>query len=918
MKVTENTNLYTKKTYTLPSFGSKKIIKNIETIAQSEGKKIASTAVASVGIASIAMGINNTTSDDNALRKKLAEQKNVFNSGVSLLVHTENDINLIVDMHKINPALVDKMIDMVVVNSLGTIPRFNAVTIKNLVMLAPENPELLDKLIDESCINVDSNIQYFYDRTDIVKIMELAKENPELIEKIVNKEKYFDDGTTIPVFKTFSEINKIYESYLKNPTVVEQILDYDGLDANEIKDIANTFSSEFYSELKTTIPKNSSKKANYMRFYLNIVNKINTDFRTMDWDVKKWLHTVCNEVLDKKTVGIFRKYNPDFDNKIDKLKFALGMYKSNISTPIEKQNLFVNNILANNNIEAEEVLKNFDFTQYGKSGLPLKYSRADFIDKINNLIKNLPENEQDIVLQNFGFMQGYNDYDGLLTNQPLENASVSKNAQNVAQNIQKEIELFTYNNEVVTGNEKVDKVLTSLLQGLPEFAFFVGKEQHNVHSYSVDIHTLKVLQSVMNNSNYSKLSDNGKTILKMSVIMHDFGKKGCVADEGHASLSSAYASAIMQKFSFNEELKNRILDVIEHHHWFESYNSGRIKPYNVALLCRQPEDILIYEIFAKADFESVSPDFHLKLLDGINTQEEYETYMQNKMKPVWEKFNEMRSNANFVFDTKFMQNGEKFPRKTVLINGKPTKLKVLDFNELEAGESLQKYGFEPNVTKENAHFFVHMPPHLGKLESTLLLTKNLANNVAWSMSLVKNDSNGTVQPYGLILNADQANISIGYFKNLSLGHHRNLEDFYNVLFINECNDNIKGKLASFKIGRMFLRDKFLEALKQRNIELSSEEYVELAEHLSKKKYFSQLNKDIVIGNKVIKFSDIQAGLIYARESLFQKALHNEVESIMPTVKGLFAKASKIEDCPQEFLELAAKYDLPIVLMSNSI
>ena len=59
-------------------------------------------------------------------------------------------------------------------------------------------------------------------------------------------------------------------------------------------------------------------------------------------------------------------------------------------------------------------------------------------------------------------------------------------------------------------------VFDALIQGFPEFTSIIGKVQHGTHAYTVDIHTLKVLQDVMNDPYYNRLSDMDKTVVKFA------------------------------------------------------------------------------------------------------------------------------------------------------------------------------------------------------------------------------------------------------------------------------------------------------------------------------------------------------------------------------------------------------------------
>lgn len=121
------------------------------------------------------------------------------------------------------------------------------------------------------------------------------------------------------------------------------------------------------------------------------------------------------------------------------------------------------------------MLKEFDFAQFGKDGLPLKYSRADFNSKVEELLKELTEKESEIILKHFGLERGTVGFDGILNNRAFDSTEVSENARKIAGQIQKEIENFTSKNEVMIEDEAVKEVLDGLIKGLPEFTSVDGK-----------------------------------------------------------------------------------------------------------------------------------------------------------------------------------------------------------------------------------------------------------------------------------------------------------------------------------------------------------------------------------------------------------------------------------------------------------
>lgn len=611
--------------------------------------------------------------------------------------------------------------------------------------------------------------------------------------------------------------------------------------------------------------------------------------------------------MDKSTLDLLRRYTSvDIDKKMAELTTALGKKRDIVTIPKAQQKMFLENILANNNKEAENILKTFDFAKYEKQGIPLKYSREDFTKNIENLVKDLSTEEQAIVLEHFGLIRGEAGFDGLPNNKPLTGENISPQVLEVAQKVQAEVENFTSRNEVNTGDPTVDKVFNGLIEGLPEFTSVVGKVQHGTHAYSVDIHTLKVLQSAMNNPIYETLTDKDKTILKFAALCHDFGKKGGVVDQGHAAISAEYISAILEKFPFPQSMKDRMIDIVDNHHWFEAYNTGKATAEDVAVRCRRPQDFAIYEILAKADFENVNKDFHISHSEGVKTQAEFDTFMQKKMEAIDDVLNLMYSKANLVFDTQFAGNGNKFPKQTININGEPTELKVLNLSNLKDKDSLQQYGFSTGVTKDSARFTVHMTePTTGALQSVITLTQNSLNQSAWSTSLIKTSNNRTYwnRKFGFVLDTDLANISEAYYSNTSSGGHKNLQDFERILF-NQTGEE-----------RTYVKDNFVKAMSKKGVDLTDKEYAQLSKYLLSKKYTTQITKDIKIGDKVIKAKDLVACIEKARDALFEGGnIHSEIVSLNPRVKGLIAKVEKLEDCPEEFLQIARDNNLPIILM----
>ena len=679
---------------------------------------------------------------------------------------------------------------------------------------------------------------------------------------------------------------------------------------------------------------------------------------------------------------LFAEHGYDIDYHINNINKILGEKVPVVKVPSKLQRGFLSAFLSNNNPAGENLLKTHNFSQYGREGIPLKYSRKDFCKNINTIISALTEEDQNILLQHFGLKKGQNytdgtvSYDGILNNIKYENKNAGTEVQNAGDRISEEIEKFTVKNETLFKDSEVKKFFDSVIKGLPEFTEIIGKEQHNVHEYSVDIHTLKVLQSAMNNPLYSTLPDKDKTILKMSVLLHDLGKPGSKRDEAHAKTSAYYAEGILEKFKLPTEVKDRIIDIIQNHHWFGSYNMGFSSVQDVAVRCRYPEDFNICQIMAKADLENVNKYFHLgSKSGGATNQAEFEKYFEEKMKPISNALNQVYTRHNPVFYTRFTGNGKLFPVEKIKIGNEETELRVLDLNKLPDNAGLEQYGFPPGTTKENVRFLVHMTkPNVENLESVIRFTQNRLNHSTWSTSIIKPSSNVTYEnlAYGFIFDTEQANFADAFYENIASGNNKTLESFRDILFgkilhydltklgldltqeerqqlrniiiekgylqnINEdivIGDKTINKKQLFEAcggdSWLYLRDILMENLKKEGFELSESEYADLTKYLLSKKYLTQITKPnkkgeltgqpVKAGKHSIPAKTLVDCLNKTMDRLFDGGhVQSEVIAFDPIPSAFLAKTDSLEQCHPSFLTVAKKYKdtIPVIVQKSS-
>lgn len=288
---------------------------------------------------------------------------------------------------------------------------------------------------------------------------------------------------------------------------------------------------------------------------------------------------------------------------------------------IKKQaEAFINGFLKGQNKLLEKIVITHNFSQYGKKGIPLKYSREQFIQDIKDTVKNLSEQRQKEVLGQFNLTKTRFDIDGI----PVLNGQTDNSPE--SQKLKSLIEKFYYKNETTFADSDTKQAFDEIIKGFPEFNMIIGKIQHGTHIYSVDIHSLNVLQKAMNNPSYASLSDEGKEVLKLTSLIHDFGKKGRIITTGHAAGSKKEAEMFLDSYNLSPEIKQRVLNHVENHHWFEGFNQGWFDERAVKNIFKTSEDLEIAKILAKADFECVNPSFHLYRMNPgkILTQAEFD------------------------------------------------------------------------------------------------------------------------------------------------------------------------------------------------------------------------------------------------------------------------------------------------------
>ncbi len=648
-----------------------------------------------------------------------------------------------------------------------------------------------------------------------------------------------------------------------------------------------------------------SKKENFG----NIVNELtslieqNSDYHSMTKaDVLSSLKHVTN-ISDEQVWKIVKNIPANFRN------YALGQKMLTRRDFIKK---------------FETIFEQMDETKYN-----------NILDMINNAkLKTINEFDSGTNIASLlGYEQTALGFEGLLNTRDLSGLDLKPQELATAQKMIKEIENFTKYNRVADDiplPKEVKGFLNSILKGIPEFAAYFSKPQHNGTQYSLDVHILKVLQDSLKDLDYAKLNDQDKIVLKFSTLLHDIGKRylGSNSDTGHAGLSSEYVYSILDRFKLSDDMKGRIISIVENHHWFKDFNNGVLNERTIATLARRPQDWLIYKIMAKADLVSVSEKFAIDHVKGATSLDDLSQAFEKQVAAIEEQVQLLKEKQVVVTPTKWVDvpervkaNGEilearTFGRTTAMLDGKECEFKVLNLNEIADNEDMFKYGFN-HILKKALRFIIHMPGD-GSIKWFNIfktLAKNPLNNSAQSLSMISVDNTSTYcgRQFGFILDVNNANISHAYYSNTASGSSKGLQDFVDELFENGHH-------------RSFVKDQFIDFLKtERGIEIDDLSYAKIAEFIMSKKYpeTQLINlKDLTIDNKTYKMQDILDAFTFSRDQLIIETKeklhgsHNEMVGLNAKVKGLVAKVNTFEELPEYFLRFAKENDLPIILIGN--
>ncbi|MBQ9245549.1 HD domain-containing protein [bacterium] len=641
----------------------------------------------------------------------------------------------------------------------------------------------------------------------------------------------------------------------------------------------------------------------------NTLNAAKLNFKSKV-EILSVLQKVENYITENNIKGFehINKMITDIDSNLN------SEYSSNPITK-EARNNFISNVL-NVNISPngitpfEEVItKSIPTLENMEKGLPLKFSRKEFLEELSAICQNNPkaidiiQNKTNITLitENEDEDIEITGYDGLIL---LDNLNQNNETEKAIYDCMHE---FLYNNSVNTGNKELDTQLNHVIKAFPEFVNTIGKVQHGTHKYTLDIHQLLVLAYSMDNPNYKNLKSQDKNLIKLAGLFHDIMKKEGVIDKGHQNISAMYARNIVKKVLRNPDYIDRIYDIINNHHWLEEYSTnGNTDEVNseFAFKFRRPNDFEVAKIMANSDLKAVSPKFYEDHKSALN-----DTTFNN----IENKLKEFYANGNALFSD-YIVSPSKLENHKQIKDGK--EYNVINMNKIPDYADMAEYGFH-HIRKNDLRFLVHMVDDKN-IYKDLNTTKMLAspiNGGVLSESLITPEYTRTYcnRRYGLLLSQINTNIVNEAKRNQGSGYAKDFSKLLDLIF---------GSFSA-SIDRSNFRKGLLDELSKKTDlnpdNISNEDFAEFYKNvLASKTSIKEINpeKDFNIGEYTIKGKDLISAIKNYQDSLIHKNEdeHNEIVGYIPKIQAVIAKETDFSDLPDELLNFAFENKLPIIMI----
>ncbi len=703
-----------------------------------------------------------------------------------------------------------------------------------------------------------------------------------------------------------TDIKKVTNIYSKlNDKAIEQI----SLDT--LSQVAEEFkSSEAINKINTIPEKTLEKMGNgndvltYLRFE-DYVGKNNINELSQAEKKKLMEKLVKNNVNSfsyrgSNLVPLIPTNQKEYCNLLNKLAKSIGIDTKPLTA---QQKAFFEQGLQN----LDRSIKNIDFN---KVELELKIPRSEFIAKVTDAMKTLEPLEQRKVMDYYGFeiengvLKGY----PINLNNGDKLAEIdSKKTKKVVENIRPLVVEFSEKNpiKVTNGGADFERDLNDILQGLPELRPMIGKVQHKTHAYTLDKHTLKVLQGVVSNPKFQNLSTEDKKILSIASLLHDITKTEGLRDLAHPMESAFDAFYIIQKMNLPEEQQLKIYELIKSHNWLDRLNNPKNTPemvqqiaQDIAFDSRHTNTFELAKILCEADMKAVKKD---------------NSFFEHHKKTLEQMSNIVDNYIKGIHSTQIVLPQTEIPKASKITGGtiksaNEIKNTVIYMDNVE--NDLSAYGFAQGTTKENWRGLVHALDNEQQM-SKFNTFSTIDTEALLSTSYIDANSYRVFRKQGFILDVNTNDIHAGYCSDFGTGYGKSIELLKSdYLFHGQRKANGLEQNA-WRSDRSKYRN-YIPDLIKKAMGVNDEEYMKLLEKIQGCKSLTDIEKV----DK--KFAEKLKQVFEEMESRKRSGgrQYNEMLVSRPKIQGVFAYDKPYEKIPKFLREYAQNNDIPIIIFGK--
>lgn len=281
--------------------------------------------------------------------------------------------------------------------------------------------------------------------------------------------------------------------------------------------------------------------------------------------------------------------------------------------------------------DKQSAFRNFDFEKEGFH-IELKYPRKAFIEDVETILKGKSEEEKEKLFSDFGFRLIKSNGTKSLEGYPkTKRCNIFGAKDKKEEELNRAVKKFSEDNSIlIEGEDELSFELTGIFSTFPELYTTVGKKQNNTHDFTLDIHTLCVLQNVMNDPDFEMLDEDDKRLLQITALLHDISKKEGVNDETHAETGAIAANFILKKIKMPKKKKEDISKLIQEHEWLKNYNSPRKNEFERTEFAKQLAQRLKEKRLAKMEVILTKADMMAVKKEGAFFEHYKKAFYQGK------------------------------------------------------------------------------------------------------------------------------------------------------------------------------------------------------------------------------------------------------------------------------------------------